>query len=75
MCTILSFVKCWPQLFVICSLKTLKLYDLMDKYEWNDAEAWVSGPNYKGFMVDNTQANWNVVRIVYGFGDPFVKMH
>ena len=22
-----------------------------------------------GFMADNTQANWNVVRIVYGSGD------
>jgi hypothetical protein len=60
---------------MICSLKTLKFNDLVDKDEWNDDEAWVSKPNYKGFMVDNTQANWNIVRIVYGFEDPFVKMH
>jgi hypothetical protein len=25
--------------------------------------------NFKGFMVDNAQANWNVVRIVYGSGN------
>jgi hypothetical protein len=31
-------------------------------------------PNFKGFMVDITQANWNVVKIVYGSGDPSFKM-
>jgi hypothetical protein len=25
-------------------------------------------------MADNTQANWNAFRIVYGLGDPYVKM-
>jgi hypothetical protein len=27
----------------------------------------VVGTKFKGFMVDIAQANWNVVRIVYGF--------
>jgi len=31
-------------------------------------------PNFKGFMADSAQTNWNVVKIVYGLGDPFVKM-
>jgi hypothetical protein len=31
-------------------------------------------PNFKGIMADNTQANWNVVIIVYGYGDPFIRM-
>jgi len=31
-------------------------------------------PNFKGFMADNAQANWNIIRIVYGSGDPFVRM-
>jgi hypothetical protein len=31
-------------------------------------------PHFKGFMVDNAQANWNAVRIVYGFGDPKVPI-
>ncbi len=29
----------------------------------------VPNPNFKGFMVDDAQANWNVVRIVYGSGN------
>jgi hypothetical protein len=31
-------------------------------------------PIFKGFMVDIVQANWNVVRIVYGIGDPMIMM-
>jgi hypothetical protein len=31
-------------------------------------------PNFKIFMVDSAQANWNMVKIVYGVGVPFVKM-
>ena len=34
----------------------------------------VENPNFKGFMADSAQANWNVVRIVYGSGDPAVRM-
>jgi hypothetical protein len=29
----------------------------------------VSNLNFKGFMANNTQANWNVVQIVYDSGD------
>jgi hypothetical protein len=29
---------------------------------------------FKGFMANNTQANWSIVRIVYGYGDPYVRM-
>jgi hypothetical protein len=29
----------------------------------------VPNPNFKGFMVNSTQANWNIVRIVYGSED------
>ncbi len=31
-------------------------------------------PNFKGFMANNAQGNCNVVIIVYGLGDPFVRM-
>jgi hypothetical protein len=31
-------------------------------------------PDFKGFMADNTRANWNTVTIVYGSRDPFIKM-
>jgi hypothetical protein len=30
----------------------------------------VPNPNFKGFMVSGAQANWNVIQIVYGGGDP-----
>ena len=30
--------------------------------------------NFKGFMADNAQANWNVVRKTYGNGDPTMPM-
>ena len=34
----------------------------------------VENPIFKGFMVDNAQANWNVVQIVYSSGDPKVPI-
>jgi hypothetical protein len=34
----------------------------------------VRNPNFKGFMADITQANWNDVCIVYGTRDPIVKL-
>jgi hypothetical protein len=30
--------------------------------------------NFKRFMTNNTQANWNAIKIVYGFGGFFVMM-
>ena len=29
---------------------------------------------FKGFMADSAQANWNAMRIVYGGGDPAIRM-
>jgi hypothetical protein len=31
-------------------------------------------PNFKGFMVDSAQANWNAIKIAYGFEDLSIKM-
>jgi hypothetical protein len=31
-------------------------------------------PKFKGFMTDSTQANWNVVRVIYGSGDARIPM-
>jgi hypothetical protein len=33
-----------------------------------------TNPNFKGFMADSAHANYNVVCIVYGSRDAFVKM-
>ncbi len=44
-----------------------KLNETMLKHEFPK-------PKFKGFMPDNAQANWNTIRIIYGFRDLFVKM-
>jgi hypothetical protein len=44
-----------------------KLNEMMMKYGFLK-------PNFKGFMADGAQANWNMVIIIYGSGDPYVKM-
>ncbi len=31
-------------------------------------------PNFKGFMSNNAQENWNVVKIVYNFSDAIIRM-
>ncbi len=31
-------------------------------------------PNFKGFMANSAQANLNVARIVYGFGDSSIRI-
>jgi hypothetical protein len=40
----------------------------------------VPNVNFKGFMADSAQANWNAVRAIYGDGDPsypwlYVSVH
>jgi hypothetical protein len=44
--------------------------------ELNDlmAKNGIKNTNFKGFMADGIQANWNAVRIVYGNGDPKVPI-
>lgn len=44
-----------------------KLNTIVEKKRWGM-------PIFKGFMVDGAQANWNVVRIVFGIKNPIVKM-
>jgi hypothetical protein len=44
-----------------------KLNEMMLKHE-------IPKPKFKGFMVDDAQANWNVVKIIYGSKDPFIRM-
>jgi len=42
-----------------------KLNEMMLKHE-------IPKPKFKGFMVDDAQANWNVVKIIYGSKDPLL---
>jgi len=38
------------------------------------AENIVLTVNFKGFMADNAQKNWNAVKKIYGGGDPSMPM-
>jgi hypothetical protein len=46
----------------------------VERTQWSHEKNDVENPNFKGFMADSVQANWNVVRIVYGIGDPKVPI-
>jgi hypothetical protein len=43
-----------------------KLIEMMLKHEFPK-------PNFKGFMVNNAQTNWNAVKIIYGSGNPLSR--
>ncbi len=34
----------------------------------------VHNPNFKGFMVDSAQANFNVVWRIFGYGNPTISI-
>jgi hypothetical protein len=68
-CKVMTIAVCDVQLEdtkVQCIMWT-ELNDLMAKNS-------VESTNFKGFMANSAQANWNAVRIVYGSGDPKVPM-
>ena len=37
-------------------------------------QRWCSNVNFKGFMCDSAQANFNAVKVLFGSGDPKVSM-
>jgi hypothetical protein len=68
-----------------CKVMTIAVCDMQSEdttancimwRELNDlmAKNGVENTNFKGFMADSAQANWNDIRIVYGSGDPKVPM-
>ena len=70
---------------VYCRIMTIAICDMQSKELAAQTVFWrnlnvvverhgMQNPNFKGFMADSAQANWNVVRIVYGSGDPAVRM-
>jgi hypothetical protein len=34
----------------------------------------LSNTNFKGFMADGAHVNWNVIKIIYGLGNPTICM-
>jgi hypothetical protein len=68
-----------------CKVMTIAVCDMQSEdtmaqcimwRELNDlmAKNGIENTNFKGFMADSAQANWNAIRIVYGNGDPKVPM-
>ena len=71
--------------FKYCRVMTIAICDMQSKDVAAQSVVWknlnalmaqhgVHKVNFKGFMADNAQTNWNVVRIIYGSGDACEKM-
>ena len=70
---------------VYCRIMTIAICDMQSEdvaaqtVFWRNLNAvleryGVENLNFKGFMANSAQANWNAVRIVYGSGDPAVRI-
>ena len=68
-----------------CRVMTIAVCDMQSEdvaaqsVVWKNLNAVMAPPgvqsvNFKGFMADSAQANWNAVRIIYGSGDATEKM-
>lgn len=68
-----------------CRVMTIAVCDMQSEdvaaqiIFWNNLNAVVARHNvsnvqFKGFMADSAQANWNAIRIVYGSGDASIPM-
>jgi hypothetical protein len=68
-----------------CHVMTIAVCDMQSEDSaaqtvvWNNLNAVMArhdipNPNFKGFMADSAQANWNSIRVVYGSGDASVPM-
>jgi hypothetical protein len=76
-CHVYDVVYCKVMTIAVCDMQSedTKVQCIMWR-ELNDlmAKNGIENTNFKGFMADNAQANWNADRIVYGSGDPKVPM-
>jgi hypothetical protein len=76
-CHVYDHAYCKVMTIVICDMqsKDIKVQQIMwIKLNETMLKHMFPKLNFKGFMIDNTQANWNTINIVYGYGDPFVKI-
>jgi hypothetical protein len=76
-CHVYNVVYCKVMTIAICDMQSedIKVQYIMWR-ELNNlmAKNGVENTNFKGFMVDSAQANWNAIRTVYGSGDPKVAI-
>jgi hypothetical protein len=76
-CHVYDFLYRKVMIITICDIqsKDIETQKLMwKKLNETMLKHMLTKPNFKGFMVENKQANWNSVKIVYGSKDPFVMM-
>jgi hypothetical protein len=76
-CHVYDAAYCKVMTIAICDMQSedTKVQCIMWR-ELNDlmAKNGVENTNFKGFMADSAQANWNAVLIIYGSGDPKVPI-
>ena len=72
-CHIYDAEYCWVMSITVCDMQSedAKVQRLM----WTSLNKvmachGVPNSNFKGFMADSAQANWNAVRVVYGSETP-----
>ena len=76
-CHVYDSTYCKVMTIAVCDMQTegtegqLIFWRCLNKVMDNNG---VPNPNFKGFMCDSAQANFNAVRIVYGSGNPSVPM-
>jgi hypothetical protein len=75
-CHVCDLVYCKVMSITICDMQSKDIkaqFILWKKLNAIILKKGVTSLNFKSFMAYNAQANWNVVSIVYGTGDPTVK--
>jgi hypothetical protein len=76
-CHVYDSTYCLVMTIVVCDMQSEDV--AAQSVVWKNLNAFmaqhgVDKDNFKGFMADSAQANWNVVRIIYESGDAFEKM-
>ncbi len=76
-CHVYNSTYCKVMTIVVCDMQfeETKVQQIMwTKFNEMKQKHDFPKSNFKGFMANNTQANWNAIKIVYGLGDPYVRM-
>jgi hypothetical protein len=50
------------------------MYNVESKLNTTILKKGLTNPNFKGFMANNARANWNIVYIIYGIGNPIMNI-
>jgi hypothetical protein len=78
-------MACHVYNFLYCKVLIISVYDMQledieaQRIMWTKLNQTIlkhgfPKPNFKGFMANSAQANWNAIKIVYGSRDPSIRM-